>query len=65
MRKANCNSKFRLIERRLAETHMSARERERALDMVHRADAFADAIIWIKEKTAALGALLLNPGFKH
>jgi len=64
MRKAKCNT-ARLIEQRLAETQMSARDRDRALEIMRDADAFADAVVWVKEKFASLGELVLKPGFKN
>ena len=65
MRKANGSPSDRLLEQRLAETHMSPRERDRALELMHEADKFADVIIWAKEKIASLGAIFLKPGFKN
>jgi hypothetical protein len=65
MRKANGNTSDRLLEQRLAEAHMSVRERDHALELMHDADEFADAILWAKEKIASLGAIFMKPGFKN
>jgi hypothetical protein len=65
MRKANGNTSERLLERRLAETHLSPRERDRALELMRDADEFANAILWAKEKIESLGAIFLKPGFKN
>jgi len=65
MRKANVTVSNRLLETRLAETHMSEHERDRALSAMRDAEAIADAIMWLKEKVASVGALFLKPGFKN
>ena len=62
MRKANSN---RLLETRLAETHMSAHERYRAMSAMRDAEAIADAIMWAKDKLTSIGAIFLKPGFKN
>ena len=59
MRKANSN---RLLETRLAETHMSDHQRHRALNAMRDAEAIADAILWAKEK---IGSMFVRPGFKN
>ena len=61
MRKAKAG----LLERRLAETHLSEHERSRALNMMREAEAIADAIVWAKNRVASLGSLFLKPGFKN
>ena len=65
MRKANRNTSLCLIERRLSETHIHPRQRQRALEMMREAESVADAIIWVKEKIAALGGLFLKPSLKN
>ncbi len=65
MRKANVNVSNRLLEKRLAETHMSEHDRNRALNAMRDAEAIADAIVWAKDKIASIGALFLKPGFKN
>ncbi len=44
---------------------MSDRDRQVAIDALRVAEAFADAILWVKEKVAALGTYLLKPSMKH
>jgi len=44
---------------------LSERERRRAKHALRDAEAIADAVIWVKERVASLGAMLLKPGFKH
>jgi hypothetical protein len=65
MRKANVIGTNRLLETRLAETHMNEHDRTRALNVMRDAEAIADAILWVKNKTASIGALFLKPGFKN
>jgi hypothetical protein len=65
MRKANVTVSNRLLEKRLAETHMSEHDRNRALNVMRDAEAIADAIVWAKDKIASIGALFLKPGFKN
>ena len=64
MRKANVTVSNRLLETRLAETHMSEHDRSSAMSAMRDAEAIADAIVWVKEKVASIGALFLKPGFK-
>jgi hypothetical protein len=64
MRKANRNTD-QLINKRLAEVRISERARERASIALRDAEGIVNAIIWIREKLASLGSLLLKPGFKH
>ena len=64
MRKANVRVSNRLLETRLAESHMSEHDRTRALSAMRDAEAIADVIVWAKNKIASLGALFLKPGFK-
>ena len=65
MRKANVTGSNRLLEKRLAESHMSEHDRNRALNAMRDAEAIADAIVWAKDKIASIGALFLKPGFKN
>ena len=64
MRKANLVSN-RLLETRLAESHMSEHDRARALSAMRDAEAIAEVIVWAKNKIASIGALFLRPGFKN
>ena len=64
MRKANVTT-TRLLETRLAEAHMTEHERNRALAAMRYAELIAEAILWVKEKIASIGAGSLKPGFKN
>ena len=44
---------------------MSDRERQVAYDAMRIAEAFADAILWVKGKVAVLGTYFLKPSLKH
>ena len=64
MRKANVST-YGLLEKRLAETHMSEHERNRVLILMRDAETVANAVVWVKDRIASLGALFLKPGFKN
>jgi len=65
MRKANRDTLDGMIRKRLAEARMSDHDRERAAHALRDAEAIVDTLVWVKEKAASFGALLLNPGLKH
>ena len=65
MRKANEDMMSKVIEKRLAETKMSEYKRHRALELLRDAEAIAEAIVWVKQRVASLGAYFLKPGFKN
>jgi hypothetical protein len=65
MSKANCKQSNCIIYRRLAEIQMSAFDRQGVVLARRDAEAIADAVIWVKERVASLGALILRPGFKY
>ena len=44
----------------LAEIWLCERERRRARHALRDAEAIADAAIWVKERVASLGAMLLS-----
>jgi hypothetical protein len=52
---------YALIQR----AQMSDRDRQVAIDAMRLAEAFADAMLWVKEKVAALGTYFLKPSMKH
>ena len=64
MRKANRKANG-LVNQRLAETRMSAHERQQAVYALRSAEAIVDTIVWVKDRIASVGAMLLRPGFKH
>ena len=65
MRKANCKSMNCVIYRQLADVRISDIERRRADYALRDAHAIVDALMWIKERTEAVGAALPKLGFKH
>ena len=65
MRKANRKRVNDAIYKRLAEVPMSDRDRERAISAIRHAESIVDAVVWVRERIASLGATLLKPGFKH
>ena len=46
-------------------THMSDLERQKAVEAMRMAEGFADALIWAREKVAAMGTWFLKPSVKH
>jgi hypothetical protein len=44
---------------------MSDRERQVAIDAMRVAEAFAEAVLWVKEKVAAIGTCFLKLSVKH
>ena len=65
MSRANCKEMNCTIYRQLAEIRMSASDRQDAAHAMRDAELIADAVVWAKEKIAALGAVLPKLGFKH
>ena len=65
MSKTNCNSMNCTIYRRLAEFQQSAADRQSAMYAMRDAEAIADAVIWVKDRIASVGASLPRLGFKH
>jgi hypothetical protein len=52
---------YALIQR----AQMSELDRQVAIDAMRIAEAFAEAVLWVKEKLAALGTYFLKPSVKH
>ena len=44
---------------------MTEAERDSAVKAMHDAEAIADAILWVRNKLAALGNFFLHPSLKH
>lgn len=63
MRKANCRKS--LICQRLAEMQLSEHDRQLATYALRDAEAIVHAAIWVKERFAVFGGVLLKPVFKH
>ena len=65
MRNAKCKTVNCVINRQLAEIKLSDLDRQRAMYALRDAHVIVDALIWVKERIASLGTMLLKPGFKH
>ena len=52
---------YGLLER----ARMTEADRQRALEIIRIAEGFADAIVWAREKVAAIGTWFLKPSMKH
>jgi len=52
---------YALIQR----TQMSDLERQKAMDAMRMAEGFANALMWAREKVAAMGTWFLKPSVKH
>jgi hypothetical protein len=44
---------------------MSDFERRRAIHAMQMAEGFANALIWVRDKVAAMGTWFLKPSVKH
>ena len=65
MTTARCKTMYCSIYTRLAEMQLSEYDRRLAVYAMRDAEVIADAVIWVKEKIAALGAVLPKLGFRH
>ena len=65
MRTASRKTVNDAIYKWLAEGRISEHDRQRATHALRDAEAIVDAVIWVKERFASLGVMLLKPGFKH
>ena len=66
---SNFESKFgSVIYDKINSVHMSATERQAAINAMQDADAIVDAILWVIHKVEQLGAFLFlkhSPSLKH
>ncbi|MBI2296293.1 MAG: hypothetical protein HYU76_09735 [Betaproteobacteria bacterium] len=53
------------IYKLIRQARMSEYDRRLAFNATRQAEAFAAAVMWVKEKAAALGNYLLKPSLKH
>lgn len=53
------------IYKLIHQARMSEYDRQLAFNAMRQAEAFADVVVWVKEKAAALGNYLLKPSLKH
>ena len=63
----NCRTATSAIHKQLAQVRLSDRDRQQAAYALRHAEAIVDAVIWVKERFASLGAMLpkTNPGYNH
>jgi len=65
MRKVNQNAVGSDVYALIQRAGMSELDRQVAVDAMRIAEAFADAVFWVKEKVAAIGTCFLKPSVKH
>ena len=65
MRKVNQNAVGSDVYALIQRARMSELDRQVAVDAMRIAEAFADAMLWVKEKVAAIGTCFLKPSVKH
>jgi Tat protein secretion system quality control protein TatD with DNase activity len=65
MRKVNQNAVGSDVYALIQRARMSELDRQVAVDAMRIAEAFADAVFWVKEKVAAIGTCFLKPSVKH
>jgi hypothetical protein len=49
----------------IQKAQMSEFERQRAVNAMQMAEGFANALLWVREKVAAMGTWFLKPSVKH
>ena len=59
--KSSRSSVYALIR----EARLTAAERDAALKAMENAETVADAILWVRDKLAAVGNFFLHPSLKH
>jgi hypothetical protein len=65
MRKVNQIKAGSDIYALIQKAQMSDLDRQIAIDAMRVAEAFADAVLWLKEKVSALATYFLKPSVKH
>jgi len=65
MRKSNERLFDSGIYARIRELRMTESERRTAIEAMREAERVADAILWVREKLAAVGHYFLKPSLKH
>ena len=65
MRKVNQTAAESDVYALVRKVQMSDLDRQVAIDAMRVAEAFADAVLWVKEKVAAIGTWFLKPSMKH
>jgi hypothetical protein len=65
MRKVNQMTLGSDVYALIRRAQMSDRERQVAIDAMRVAETFAQAVLWVKEKVAAIGTCFLKLSVKH
>ena len=65
MRKVNQTIMGPEVYALIRRARMSDLNRQIAVNAVGVAEAFAEAVLWVKEKVAAIGTCFLKPSVKH
>jgi hypothetical protein len=65
MRKTCCSRMNCVIYKQLAGIRISETDRQRAAYALRDAEAIANGVIWVRERIASLGAIVLKPSFKQ
>jgi hypothetical protein len=65
MRNTKQNACMSTVYDSIRSVRMSDHQRERALVAAQRAESIADAMVWLRNRFAALGNLFPRPSLKH
>lgn len=65
MRKAKQMKLDSGIYARVREVQMSEADRQMAIKALHGAEQFAEVVLWIRDRFAALGQAFMKPSLKH
>ena len=65
MRKINQTTVGSDVYALIRRAQMNDLDRQVAIDAMRVAEAFADAVFWVKEKVTAIGTFFLKPSMKH
>ena len=65
MRKVNQSAVGSDIYAVIRRAQMSDLDRQVAINAVRVAEAFAEAVLWVKGKVTAIGSFFLKPSMKH
>jgi hypothetical protein len=65
MRKPNQMTFGSEVYELIRKSRMSESERRAALSAMRNAEAFVDAILWVRDRLSVLGNYFLKPSLKH
>lgn len=65
MRKVNQKASGQDLQALIERAQLSDRDRQIAMDAMRVAEAFASAVLWVREKVAVMGTWFLKPSVKH